>query len=240
VAASRRGLLVGAAGLAAVAWSWQKFGVREVNFAFDPIPGLDGWRIGLAGEMTTPGGSATSAVFLGIGGREVTPLPASRLCEALFRTAGPGTPVAVFTDAYCPNCRVMDPMLASRGDLALTWHELPLLGEASEAAARALTAAELQGSYLALKREILGTAFAPVPSRIARIAEAAGLDADRLIRDMDGEAVATRLAETRSAASTLAVWGTPALVIGTSVVMGRLRSEDLDRLLDLPPGTCGA
>ena len=235
---SRRGLLIGAAGLAAVAWSWQTFGVRRVNFAFEPIPGLDGWQIGQAGELTRPGGNATSAVFFGIGAPEITPLPASRLCETLFRTATAGRQVAVFTDAYCPNCRIMDPMLASRSDLALTWHELPLLGDASEAAARALTAADLQGGYLALKRQLLGTAFAPIPSRIARAATAAGLDADRLIRDMEGDAVAARLTETRGAAQTLGIWGTPAIVIGTSVVMGRLRRDDLDHLLSLPLGTC--
>jgi hypothetical protein len=232
-------LLVVAAGLAAVAWSWQIFGVREVNIAFDPIPGLEGWKSGLAGDLSAPGGNAADAVFLGIGTEAVEPLPEARLCATLFARPGPGTPVAVFTDAYCPNCRLMDPMLAGRGDLAVTWHDLPLLGEASETAARALAAAELQNGTIALREEFLKTGFAPVPSRLARAATAAGLDAGRLIADMDSPAVAARLAETRAAAQALGIWGTPAIVVGKSVVLGRLRSDGLDRLLSRPLRTCG-
>ena len=235
---SRRGVLIGAAALAAIGWSWQRFGVQDVNFAFAPIPGLPGWQVGQAGELTTPGGNATSAVFLGIGEETVDPLPPERLCDALYRAGGNGTPVAVFTDAFCPNCRIMDPMLAAREDLAITWHDLPLLGPNSERVARALVAAELQGKGTAFRKAVSEALFRPGPRFFTEAAEQAGIDGERLLEDLESEAVTQRLAETRAAAETLGVWGTPAIAIGQTLVMGRLDRRQLDRLLERPLGNC--
>ncbi len=235
---SRRGVLIGAAALAAIGWSWQRFGVQDVNFAFAPIPGLPGWQVGQAGELTAPGGHATSAVFLGIGEETVDPLPPELLCDTLYRAGGKGRPMAVFTDAFCPNCRIMDPMLATREDLAITWHDLPLLGPNSERVARALVAAELQGKGAAFRKAVSEALFRPGPRFFTETAAQTGIDSKRLLEDLESEAVTARLAETRAAAETLGVWGTPAIAIGQTLIMGRLDSRQLDRLLEQPLGNC--
>ena len=177
-------------------------------------------------------------MFLGLGDTPVEPLPAARLCGALYRAPDPGTQVAVFTDAFCPNCRIMDPMLAARDDLAITWHDLPLLGPNSERVARALIAAHLQGKGTVFRKAIAEAMFRPSPRFFTDAATSAGVDAARLLADMENDVVTTRLAETRATGETLGIWGTPAIVIGKTVIMGRLDSEALDRLLSLPLGAC--
>ena len=235
---SRRGLLIGVAGLAAIAWSWQRFGIEKVNLTFEPIPDLPGWQRAQAGRLTTVGGTATDAVFLGIGDDRVDPLPADQLCDTLYRSAGQGTPIAVFTDFFCPNCRVMDATLAARNDLHITWHELPLLGDNSERVARAMIAASAQNGVQDLKAQLLKAPFRPSPRTFATAAIAANLVPDQLLDDMKSGWVTDRLAETRAAAETLGIWGTPALAMGTTLVLGRLTPAQIDTLVSETAADC--
>ena len=129
---SRRNLFLGLGGLAAVAVGWQVFGARTRVLEFSPIQGLEGWRQAQAGGITAPGGSATSAVLVGIDDEDITPLSPTGLCPALFQNREGGVPVAVFSDFFCPNCRELDARLAKRTDIAITWHQLPLLGPSSK------------------------------------------------------------------------------------------------------------
>lgn len=54
-----------------------------------------------------------------------------------------------------------------------------------------------------------------------------------------GPEVAARLARNHAAAETLGIWGTPAMTIGTTLVMGDVPSDQLDRLLEMDHGHCG-
>ena len=229
---SRRDLLLGGAALAGVAWGWQIWVHRPRPLAFEDIPGLPGWRRVTTGEVTGGGGNATSAVFAGLSGEEaVPPWPANRLCPAVFRDRGDEViPFAMFTDPFCPYCRVLMPRLIARG-MRVTWHEWPLLGPASELASRAGVAAGLQGGYEAYQTRLMSRPFRPSPVHIAGLAEEAGLDSAALLQAMDGAEVAERLLETRRIASTLGLIGTPALVIGQTVAMGAIESETIDRIV---------
>lgn len=236
---SRRGLLGLVAGLAAVAWGWQRFGVRPLPFDFGDIPGLPGWRVLETGPVTGRG-SATGAVFAGIGAEAAPePLPPERLCQVLFGDPAPGRMlVAVFSDFFCPNCRDLDARLAARlsdpaSGIALTRHQLPLLGPASELAARAALAAGLQGGSARFHARLAATPFRPTLDHFARTADAAGLNPGRLLLDMNGPEVDRKLGDSAAAAQTLGVWGTPGLVVGRTLVMGAIRDDDLDRLIAL-------
>lgn len=231
---SKRNLLILLAGLSAIAWGWQRFGVRREQLTFSPIRGLDGWRVGVAGGLSQSQGSATSAVFLGLGEESVSPLPESDLCAALYGE-GSSPAVAVFTDFFCPNCRVLEARLEARlatlPGVRLVWHQLPLLGPSSERAAQAAAAAELQGGYDAFRRRLITAPFRPTASFFGETAEAVGLDGNRLIADMEGSEVARRLLTSRRAAETLGIYGTPAFAVGKTLVMGAVQSDTLDQLL---------
>lgn len=233
---SRRGVLIGAAGLAAIAWSWQRFGVEKVNLAFEPIPRLDGWRQARTGSVSL-GGSATNAVFLGIGEESATPLPPEALCETLYANGQPGLPIAVFTDINCPNCRSLEAKLDTRKDgLSIRYLQLPLLGPGSETAARVAIASEiLSGIPAEPPRNLRGSGLQAL---LRAHAERTGLEVDELRAEMDTPAVDARLAIHRGAAETLGIFGTPAMTIGKTLVIGDVSSETLDELLAMAHPAC--
>lgn len=229
---SRRNLFLGIGALAAVAGGWQWVVNRPRPLEYAAIPGLDGWRQTQAGGITAPGGNAMSSVLIGIDGEDVTRLSPTELCPALYRNRDGGVPVAVFSDFFCPNCRTLDARLAARRDLAITWHQLPLLGPSSKLVAHALMAADRQDGYAAMRDQLLSAPFRPMLQTFLEAAILAGLDAERLGRDMHESAVAARLATTRSAAETLGVWGTPAMTVGRTLAMGALDNNQLDQLIE--------
>jgi len=246
---SRRNLVFGALALGAVAGGWQLWVHRPRDFNFRPIEGLPGWRLLEFDGVSATSAGVAGAAFLGLGdGSEaVAPMPASRLCATLFDPKEGKVPVAAFSDFFCPYCRVQIPRLAELAkkvdpSIAINWHELPLLGPTSEIAARSAVAADLQGGYPEFQARLFASPFRPTAQYLAEVASAAGLRPGQILLDMDGQVVASRLRRSRAAARTLGIYGTPALVVGRTLVMGKISESDLDRLIALEaeagPVTC--
>lgn len=229
-ARNRRGLLVfAAAGAVAVAAPriWSSFAPPPSG---TPIPGLPGFS-----RLDDSPVSGTVDPLAGIGAPDPdaimpAPMPAAgpALCAALFRDGiVPGTvPVAFFTDINCPFCRVMERWLPDLDGTraALTWHDLPLLGPTSRAAARAVAAAHLQGAGDAMRARLHRARLQPTPDYIRGLADGIGLDADRLLRDMTGAAVTARIAQSLGLFHGFRAAGTPTIVVGGTVAVGQ-RSE---------------
>ncbi len=239
---SRRDVLLGVGALTAVAVGWQLWANREQPFAFAPIDGLPGWRrVDFDGVSGAPGG-LSGAALVGIGEGEDAPdiLAAERLCEVLFSDRDANSvPVAVFSDFYCPFCRVLIERLGAGVDprVDITWHELPLLGPSSVIAARAAIAADAQGGYVAFQSRLMGGRFRPTAQFLGDVAEASGLDAAKLLEDMESPDTVLRLRESRAASRLLGVWGTPATVVGRTLVMGAISERDFSRLIDIEAET---
>ncbi|SEA79113.1 DsbA family protein [Rubrimonas cliftonensis] len=211
-------------------------------------------------EMTAPAGFRTleggsvSAGFDPLAGLSSRPGEATApdvlradLCARLFGAPpAPGVvPVASFSDYACPFCRVLTERLAAIAEtpgVAVRWHEWPLLGPRSEALARAALAAARQDAYPAFHAALMGSAFVPTGAYLRALAERNGLDPERLLADMTGEAVSRRLADSRGLARLYGFIGTPALVVGRTVVQGAITEARLRALIDLereagpPPG----
>ena len=139
-----------------------------------------------------------------------------------------------FFDYQCGYCkRALGPMkelLAGDGKLRVAWKEFPILGPASRVAARAAMAAARQGRYLDFHLAVMGERGEPTESSVMGIAERLGLDVERLRRDMDDPAIEEYLDETHRLARDLGITGTPAFVIGDTVVPGAV---GVDRLREL-------
>ncbi len=232
---SRRGLLLGLAGLSAVAWGWQRYIHRTPELSFLPISGLPGWRQAETGAIS--GGSTMDAVFLGIGEDVVTPLPPERLCDTIYTATGTGRPLAVFTDINCPNCRSLEAKLATRANqLSISWLQLPLLGPSSVAAARVSIASQLlSGAPSAPPQTLRGNGMSAL---IRHHAERTGLAPATLTHEIDSPRVTAILSTHASAAETLGVWGTPAMTFGKSLIMGDVATEVLDQLLVMDHPVC--
>lgn len=206
------------------------------GFEFRETAGPDGFR----GIGT---GDATLAFdpFAGIGDRgagKAPPAPEiADLCVALFDVAPAEgiVPVAVFSDYQCAWCRVLSEVLIDMdgAGVAVTWHEWPVFGPASETAARAALAAGMQGGHLAFHQRLMNGAFAPTPAYLAALAEDEGLDPARLLVDMESAEVEARLALSLTLAEAFGFRGTPGLIVGHTVVNGSIPERALRDLVAL-------
>ncbi len=232
--ATRRQILIAGGAAAALVGAVQlgpRLARRLSGPDFEPYGPVEGFRRIAGGDVSAPAFDP----FAGLSGRaEIAPdvLAAVRgdLCGALFPEAGEGVPAAYFTDHYCPYCRVLSDLLARVGPeegLDLHHHFTPLFGRASDLAARAVVAARAQGGFAALNTRLTQTRISVTPASLAEIARAEGLDPARLARDMEGGAVEAALARDRALARIFAFPGTPALVVGGTVVIGRIEAPTL-------------
>ncbi|MBT8408193.1 MAG: DsbA family protein [Alphaproteobacteria bacterium] len=239
--------LLGLGGLALGLGGAAALGLRHWRSApqFAPYPGVAGFR-------QVAGGAVSSGrdVFAGIGAAPSAGSPAPQrlsgqtLCRALFGPAAPGrVPVASFSDFYCPYCRVLTGILMkleAAGRIDVTWHELPLLGPGSVAAARAAIAADMQNAYEPFHRRLMRAQFQPTQTYLRDLAASAGLDPAQFAEDFQSAAVQRRLKRSRAVASTFGFAGTPALVVGQTVVVGAISKADLTRLIEIEAAGLGA
>jgi predicted DsbA family dithiol-disulfide isomerase len=253
----RIGVVVVGAGLI-MARPWQ--GLRGPDLVFEDMTGLAPLRR-LATRGAASGGDPAQAVFAGLAG---APRPEARIlaeeaamarlrddpCAAfgLDWTPGGAVPVTYFTDIRCPSCRVLEGSLAALsrdGDVAMrvVTREFPVFGPRSEAAARAIVAAGMQGEAEAMRAKLLSRPAPEGPTAAVRLAAELDIDPAAFVRDLASEAVTRRLAEDRALARLIGLPGTPGLVVGRTVVVGAQPREVLRALIqgeaeDGAPAAC--
>jgi len=239
----RAALLMAGSGVAATAFGLPRLAAYfEPELTFEPLPGNDGFRQ-LSGGPISRGNPA----LVGIDQPDAQPTVTS-VCAHLFTGPRPSdhVPVAYFSDARCVYCRVLSPLLHDlerREPITITWHELPLLGPASRRAAKAALAARRQGAYAIFHDRLMGTPFMPNTAYIRQIAVDAGIDVEQLLGDMQGADVADTIARTAGLARRFGFFGTPALVVGRTAVLGNIDERKLRRLIEIEtnmtdPGPC--
>lgn len=209
------------------------------DFTFDPIEGMPEFR-SLAGGAVSGGTGAGVLIGLGAESRsQGTALSGAALCHALFGdgTTSTGVPVAIFTDFFCPYCRVLERELKDLVDQKIlqgvTVHQVPILGPSSQLAAKASVAARLQSPASAFQDRLAAARFRPSPDYLRRAATETGLDAGRLIADMDGPEVARRLAVSRDLFDRFGFVGTPGSVVGRTAVNGEIAPGRLKALISM-------
>lgn len=149
-----------------------------------------------------------------------------------------GTVVVVeFFDYRCPYCKRMhEPvrqMLAAERDVRVVRRDLPILGPASVIAARAALASRAQGSqrYEAFHDALMTSRGNLDETGVFRIAREAGLDVERLRRDMEDPRVANLLRRNADLAQALGLTGTPGYAIGEALVPGAVDLATLRSLV---------
>jgi protein-disulfide isomerase len=143
--------------------------------------------------------------------------------------------IVEFFDARCGYCKQMEPvvdqMLRRQKDVRLVMKDLPILGPNSLLASRALLAAQRQGKYAELHDALMKLREEPAEPVLKREAERLGLDWAKLRRDMDDPAVGRRLEANSRLAGALRIEGTPALIIGDTLVPGAVDLATLEKLV---------
>ncbi len=144
--------------------------------------------------------------------------------------ANPGGKITVteFYDYRCPHCVNVAPKVLSfiskNPDVRFVFKEMPIFGEASEKAAiAALAVKNAGGDYLGAHRDMM--AARPLDSdAINRILKAHNVDPAVLQKPEVIKAGAAHLADTQELSHAIGIEGTPAFIIGDTLVPG----EDMD------------
>ena len=163
------------------------------------------------------------------------------ICASLYRDLSPATgqvPMASFSDYYCPFCRVQTKRLGEMVDtmpdaVSVAWHELPLLGDNSNLAAKAALAAKRQGAYVAFHDRLMKSPFVASDEYLQRLSQDLNVNFDQLNTDMLSDEIATELEESAALARVFAFVGTPALVIGRTVVQGQVSDNMIREIIAL-------
>ena len=143
--------------------------------------------------------------------------------------------VVEFFDYRCPYCRRVAPdleaLIDGDPDVRVVFKEWPILGRASVLAARAALAAHAQGLYWGVHTALMTGALEADEDAIVAFAQSLGADGDRLRADMASDAVTEALIANDELARTLGLSGTPAFVIGDTVVPGAIPVDQMRALV---------
>jgi 2-hydroxychromene-2-carboxylate isomerase len=101
----------------------------------------------------------------------------------------------------------------------------------------------MQGAYATFHKRLMRGRFVATPEYLEILARDIGVDGDRLLADMDSDAVSERLRSTEAVARIFGFIGTPALVVGRTVVVGTVSEGVIGALVeqerrDGPPPVC--
>jgi len=224
----RRRAIIGA-GILAWLGFWRYWPNRPGEITLTAHPHVAGFRVlqqaeGGAAAISSP----SSAAFLGIGpGPE--PLPddiVERVAddpEAALYGDRAGPRLAYFTDIRCPICRPfeeeLDALAEENPALSRVTHELPIFGATSELAARAIIAA---GPNLApqLRQRLQRTAIALTEASLTAVIESLGENPEPVLAGLYDSVTERQLQQSRAVADLLGLYGTPATVIGRTVILG--------------------
>ncbi len=135
--------------------------------------------------------------------------------------------IVEFFDYQCPHCIDMAPVIEgiikTNPDVRIVFKEFPIRGPASDLAARAALAANLQGKYYPISHALLTVNKPLTQEVIMEIAKNNGLDIEKLKKDMYGKPVEDALKANAKLAQDLKLFGTPAFFIGKSTGDGSIK-----------------
>jgi protein-disulfide isomerase len=187
------------------------------------------------------------AVILGLGiapratlaqnGDETVLTEASVLRDPDIPVAGnPNGDITIveYFDYQCPYCRKVEPELKQvvhdDGKVRLVQKDWPVLGPVSVVAARMALACRYQDKYLQAHDALIGVNSKLTEPRIRELLAGAGIDVDRVARDLESNAKAIDaiLARNNDQASAFGFNGTPSFIVGKFRVPGVLTMEQFD------------
>jgi len=143
--------------------------------------------------------------------------------------------IVEFFDYKCPYCKrvagVLRDVVAADGNIRLIMKEFPILGPQSIKASRAALAAHRQGKYEAFHWALMTKPGDMSDPHIRRIARGVGIDIERMMADMEAPEIQAMIKRNNDLAQALQITGTPAFVIGDTLVPGAIDRKAIERLV---------
>jgi protein-disulfide isomerase len=140
-------------------------------------------------------------------------------------------------DYNCPYCRKIDPELRQvvqdDGKVRLVLKDWPILGKVSRIAARMALAAKYQDKFIQAHDAMIGVSSRLTEPRLGELLAGAGVDMDRLKRDLNGngKAIDAVLARNNAQAEAFGFKGTPSFIVGKFRVPGVLTMAEFEMVI---------
>ena len=138
-------------------------------------------------------------------------------------------------DYRCPYCKQVEPhleaLLKEDPKLRIVYKEFPVLGPESLYAARMALAASKQGKYAAFHDAMMAAKGKISEETILGVARAAGIDLTRAKTDMAAPDIQEIIKRNYALADALDIQGTPAFIVGETIVPGATDLDNLRRLI---------
>lgn len=140
-------------------------------------------------------------------------------------------------DFNCPYCRKIEPELRQvvqdDGKLRLVMKDWPILGPVSVTASRVALACKFQDKYEKAHDAMIGVSSRLTEPRIYELIAGAGVDIDRVKKDLEtnAKAIDGMLARNNDTAEGLGFHGTPSFIVGKFRVPGVLTMDQFEQVI---------
>jgi len=145
--------------------------------------------------------------------------------------------IVEYFDYNCPYCRKIAPELRQvvqdDGKVRLVLKDWPILGPVSVIAARMALASKYQDKFLQAHEALIGVNSKLTEPRIRELLAGAGIDVDRMTRDLatNAKAIDAILARNNAQATAFGFRGTPSFIVGKFRVPGVLTMAQFDQAI---------
>jgi len=145
--------------------------------------------------------------------------------------------IVEYFDYQCPYCRKIAPELRQvvqdDGKVRLVLKDWPILGEISVVASRMALASKFQDKFIQAHEALIGVNSKLTEPRLRELLTGAGVDIDRLTRDLttNAKAIDAILARNSDQAQAFGFKGTPSFIVGKFRVPGALTMAEFDQAI---------
>jgi protein-disulfide isomerase len=145
--------------------------------------------------------------------------------------------IVEYFDYQCPYCRKLAPELRQvvRDDGKVRWvlKDWPVFGDVSVTAARMALASKFQGKFLEAHEALIGINSKLTEPRIPELLAGAGIDVDRLNRDLaaNAKAIDAIVVRNNDQARAFGFRGTPSFIVGKFRVPGVLTKAQFGQVI---------
>lgn len=139
--------------------------------------------------------------------------------------------VVEFFDYNCGYCKRVLPMvqalLEKDKNVRVVLKDFPILGPASDAAAKWALAAQKQDKYFEFHRTLMDSKEPINDESLQKVAAGVGMDVNQAKKDVEGTAILLQIEKNRALAGKLGLSGTPAFIIGDEIIPGAISLEQM-------------
>jgi protein-disulfide isomerase len=144
--------------------------------------------------------------------------------------------IVEFFDYNCGFCKKahepVKELLKTEKDVKIIYKQLPILAESSRTAAKAVLAAGMQGKYVAMHDAVLDHKGSIDEPTLMSIAEKAGVNKDKMKKDMESPEVAAQLSASIELGNEIGARGTPTFIFGDKLVPGAMSLDEMKKIIE--------